>query len=231
MMELLGPITSLLKEGGPLMPLFAFLGGLITSFSPCSLSALPFIIAYIGGGKDQSRSSNLALSATYAAGNALAYGALGVISSLLGTIINFTGSWWYLLLGILMLLVALEQFGLTNFSKSFVKYGQKIKRNRFGAFVFGIISGIFASPCATPIMIAIMAMIAASGTSVLTAIFLFLLFALGNSVTIILAGLASGHLNMNIVQSDSYSTFAKISQSLLGVLIFALGLFLIYQGL
>lgn len=229
MYDILGSLSSLLRAGGPFMPLFALLGGLVTSLSPCSLSALPFIIAYIGGGKDRSRLANLGLSATYAAGNALAYGTLGVLSALLGTLINFTGSWWYLLLGILMLVVALEQFDLTDFSRAFVKYGQKVKRNRFGAFVFGVISGIFASPCATPIMLAIMTMIAASNASIWTGLFLFLLFALGNSFTIIIAGLASGHLNL--LNKTTYSTFAKVSQTVLGVLIFALGLFLIYQGL
>ena len=111
MNQILVNLSAMMRQGGALLPLIALAGGFLTSLTPCSLSSLPFVIAYIGGGEDQSRKRNFILSATYAVGNAITFGALGLLASFLGTLLNFTGKWWYLLLGILMLLVALEQFG------------------------------------------------------------------------------------------------------------------------
>ncbi len=65
----------------------------------------------------------------------------------------------------------------------------KITKRREGildVFFLGILSGILASPCATPIMAAIIAFIAASGNLVIGMIML-LMYSLGHSVLIILA--------------------------------------------
>lgn len=229
MNQILVNLSAMMRQGGALLPLIALAGGFLTSLTPCSLSSLPFVIAYIGGGEDQSRKRNFILSATYAVGNAITFGALGLLASFLGTLLNFTGKWWYLLLGILMLLVALEQFGLLNFSKKFNKLGQKVKRNRFGAFTFGVISGFFASPCATPVMIALMTMITTSQLSLLLGIGLYLLFAVGNAITIITVGMLSG--KVSVLRSESYSKFSKFIEILFGSIIFIFGLFLIYQAL
>lgn len=229
MNELLIELSSLLRSGGALVPLAAFVGGFLTSLTPCSLSSLPFVIAYIGGGEEKSRSKNLTLSATYAAGNAISFALLGLAAALLGRIINLTGSWWYILIGLLMVVVALNQFGLVDITKKFTKFGQKVKRNRFGALVFGIISGIFASPCATPILTALIFMIATSQLSILKGVGLFLLFAAGNAITIITVGMLSGRVG--IIKNEGYSKFAKAIQYGFGLIILVFGVFLISQGL
>lgn len=229
MNDLLFELSGLLKSGGGFLPLIAFLGGFLTSLTPCSLSALPFIIAYLGGGEDSSTGRNLALSATYAAGNALSFGALGLAAAFLGRVLNFTGKWWYLALGILMILLALDQFGLVNLTKSFTKLGQRVKRNRYGALVFGMISGIFASPCATPVMIALMTMITTAQISPLAGLGLYLAFALGNAITVVAAGMVSGRVGF--IKTQGYSKFSKLIEIGFGIIIFAFGMFLIYEGL
>lgn len=228
MNDILFQLSGLMRSGGPLIPIIAILGGFLTSLTPCSLSALPFVIAYIGGGEEVSKKKNFSLSLIYAAGNALAFIAMGLVASLLGKLVNFTGPWWYYLLGAIMVLFSLDQFGLINLTKKFTKLGQKVKRNRFGALVFGIISGVFASPCATPVLTALIAMIATAQMSVAKGIGLFALFALGNAITIVTVGVLSGRVS--IIKKEGYGTFAKIIQYGFAILILTFGIFLIMEG-
>ena len=48
-------LTELFQQGGWLAPFLAFLAGVLTSFTPCSLSAIPLIVAYLGGTDQKNR--------------------------------------------------------------------------------------------------------------------------------------------------------------------------------
>ena len=49
MTHCLNTLANLIQQYIWLAPVLALLGGLVTSFTPCSLSSVPMVIAYIGG--------------------------------------------------------------------------------------------------------------------------------------------------------------------------------------
>ena len=49
MTHCLNTLANLIQQYIWLAPVLALLGGLVTSFTPCSFSSVPMVIAYIGG--------------------------------------------------------------------------------------------------------------------------------------------------------------------------------------
>jgi len=64
----------------------AFLGGLLTSLTPCVYPMIPATVAIFTGAEVSSRLQSVSLAATYIMGVALSYAALGVSAAALGTV-------------------------------------------------------------------------------------------------------------------------------------------------
>jgi len=112
---------------------------------------------------------------------------LGTLASILGKLMQGVGSWWYIVLGILMVLMALQTWEIYDFIPSTYLTSKNTKKGYIGAFADGILGGIFSSPCATPVLIALLAIVASEG-SILWGAFLLLLYSLGYSILVIIAG-------------------------------------------
>jgi cytochrome c biogenesis protein CcdA len=69
------------------------------------------VIAYVSGtgGKDTKKA--FLLSAVFSAGMAVTFTILGSAASILCRLMQGIGSWWYILLGVLMVLMALQIWG------------------------------------------------------------------------------------------------------------------------
>ncbi len=213
-----------------LAPLLALLAGVLTSVTPCSLSSVPLIIAYVGGTARKDPGTAFRYSLVFALGMAITFTALGATASLLGKLLNFgTGGWWYLLLGGLMVLMALQTWGIITIIPASYAQSRNTKKGYQGALVIGVLGGLFSSPCATPVLIALLAVVARSGKPV-RGIFLLLLYSIGHSMLVLVAGTFMG-LTVKISNSKRYGFFAKIVTILLGLVILLAGLFLIYTGL
>src|SRR5665647_728356 len=103
--EWLETISSLIKSNIWLAPLLALLAGVLTSFTPCALSSVPLVIGYVGTSSNNDTKKAFRLSLVFALGMAVTFTILGVIASLAGKLIGRTASWWYIILGILMVLM------------------------------------------------------------------------------------------------------------------------------
>ena len=108
MTELLDHLSTLIQSSGWLAPLLALLAGVLTSFTPCSLSSIPLVIGYVGGTGQKDTKRAFRLSLTFAAGAAVTFTVLGVIASLAGRLMGNGATWWYIVLGVLMVLMALQ---------------------------------------------------------------------------------------------------------------------------
>ncbi|WP_242876000.1 cytochrome c biogenesis CcdA family protein [Cellulosilyticum sp. I15G10I2] len=225
---LLQYISEMIMSNVWIAPIMALAAGVITSFSPCCLSSIPLVIGYVGGtgGNDTKRAFRLSL--TFAAGSAITFTVLGTIASIIGKLMGRSASWWYILLGILMTLMALQILEIYEFIPSTYLMSKSTRKGYLGAFSAGVLGGIFSSPCATPILIVLLALVAQKG-SLIWGVMLLLLYAIGHSTLVLIAGTSVGFVK-KLTSSNKYGKFNRIIKIVMGVLILAIGFYMFYLG-
>lgn len=222
-------LSVLIASAHWLAPALALLAGMLTSVTPCSLSSIPLVVAYVGGAGRRDTLTSFRFSLVFALGMAATFTTLGVLASLLGRLFNFgTGGWWYLILGALMVAMALQTWGIVTIIPSSYAQAKNTKRGYAGAFLTGVLGGLFSSPCATPVLIALLALVARGGNPVWGTI-LLLLYSIGHSILAVVAGTFMG-LTGKLTKSARYGLFAQGVNILLGAGILAAGLYLLYLG-
>jgi cytochrome c biogenesis protein CcdA/thiol-disulfide isomerase/thioredoxin len=173
----------------------AYLGGLLTIFSPCVLPVLPFIFAR----SDQSfRRSGLpillgmAATFTLLASFAAVGGAWLVEINQYG---RYAAMFLLLLLGVALIFPALSE----RLMRPFVALGGRLQQhadqqgNLKGSLLLGVAVGFLWAPCAGPILGLVLAGAALNGANLYSAL-LLLVFAAGAATSLGLALLAGGRI-------------------------------------
>ncbi|MCR1933091.1 cytochrome c biogenesis CcdA family protein [Clostridium tepidum] len=208
--------------------LISFLGGIISSFSPCVLSSIPLIIGYVNKyGKDNKKTA-FKYSLFFSLGIVVTFTTLGIVSSLIGRIFTSGGKLWYLLLGSIMLFVGLQIIGVIEPKNKSCKVPKR-KKGILGAFFLGILGGVLSSPCSTPVLIAILAFVGSKGNILLGFLMLFL-YSVGHCFVIILSGISLSFAE-SLSQSSKANKVNNLLKIILGINILAIGLYLIYLGI
>ncbi len=228
MTELLEGLTAQITANWWLAPLLAFLAGVIASFLPCSLSSIPLIIGYVGGTDQRDPKAAFRLSLTFAAGAAVTFSVLGVIASAAGKLLGSASSWWYIILGVLMVLMALQTWEVFEIIPSSYLVSKNKKRGYAGAFIAGILGGVFSSPCSTPVLIALLAIVAGKG-SVLWGIVLLLFYSMGHGVLAVIVGTSIGFVK-KLSSSKRYGKMSAALKYAMGALILLIGFYMFYLG-
>lgn len=228
MTAILESLSELITKSGWLAPLLALLAGVLTSFTPCSLSSIPLVIGYVGGVGRRDTKRAFWLSVTFAAGAAVTFTTLGVIASLAGKLIGTSASWWYIILGALMILMALQTWGIFEIIPSSYLISKNTRKGFVGAFIAGILGGIFSSPCSTPVLIALLAIVAGKG-SILWGILLLLLYSIGHGILAIVAGTSTGFVQ-KLSSSEKYGKASTVLKIAMGALILLIGFYMFYLG-
>lgn len=226
--DLLEQLSSVISQNIWLAPLIAFFGGLITAFTPCSLSSVPLIIGYVGGYAGNDTKKAFRYSLAFCGGMAITFTALGTAASLLGRLMQFSGSWWYLILGLLMILMALQTWEIINIIPQSALISKNTRRGYLGAAIAGVLGGLFASPCATPVLIALLAVVAREG-NIVWGVVLLLLYSLGHSLLLMIAGTSVGFVKQ-LSRSERYGRVSQILKIIMGSIILLLGFYLLYLG-
>ena len=226
--SILDGLADLIRQNTYIAPLMALLAGILTSVTPCALSGIPLVVGYVGGaGRDEPKRA-LRLSLTFALGSAITFTALGVIASMAGRLIGTSASWWYLILGLLMVLMALQTWEIFEIIPSSYLISRNKKRGYLGALIAGILGGIFSSPCSTPVLIALLASVAGQG-SILWGILLLLLYSVGHGILAVVAGTSVG-LVQKLTKSQKYGRTSRVIKIVMGAAILGIGLYMFYLG-
>lgn len=228
MNQLLEALSALIMEQFWLAPLLALLAGVVASFLPCSLSSIPLIIGYVGGTEQRDPKVAFRLSLTFAAGAALTFSVLGVIASAAGHLLGAASSWWYFALGALMLLMALQTWELFEIIPSSYLVSKNTKKGYGGAFLAGILGGVFSSPCSTPVLIALLAIVAGRG-SLVWGVVLLLCYSIGHGALAVLVGTSIGFVK-KLTSSEKYGRASAWTRYVMGALILLIGFYMFYLG-
>lgn len=226
MTEILENLSNIISQNLWIAPIIALLAGVLTSFTPCALTTIPIIIGYVGGVEEKNTKKSFLLSLVFAVGNAITFTILGVIASFAGTLIGKYSSLWYYFLGILMILMALQTWGIFEIIPTKLLTIKSNKKGFTGAFIAGILGGLFSSACSTPVLIALLALVAQKG-SVAWGILLLFLYSVGHGALAVITGTSIGTVQ-KIYNSDKYEKASKILKIIMGTIILLLGFYMFY---
>lgn len=207
----------------------AFLAGVISAFSPCVLTTIPLVIGYMGNSKISDRKKGLLYSLVFTLGLSITFIALGFLTAYVGMIFSGYGKLIYLVLAFIMIGSSLNILGIINFKKqeNACSIEEKpVKKGLFGIFTLGLFGGFAASPCATPVLAAILSFVASRGNPVL-GVFMLMAYSIGNSILVILAGVSVSTLN-SLVTQPKYIKLANNLKNILAVFILFAGLYVFY---
>jgi len=218
----------LLQPSSLLGYVLVFLGGLVTSLGPCNLATIPLIVAYVGGTKDLPRGRSFVLSSAFALGLAITFTLLGVVVALVGGLVGAGNRWWYYLLAAICFLIGLNLLGVLQVSLPtwFGGLRERIGLKGFpGALALGLVSGLVASQCATPVLAAILTYVMAKGALAYGAALLFI-YALGRGAPVVLAGTFTGALK----RLQSLGQWSGLIEKASGAIIILVGFYFLWTA-
>ena len=224
-----------LFEGGLLVALLvAFLGGVLTDFTPCVWPIIPITLAVIGVRKEKGVWRNLATVSVLIVGMAVMYSLLGVVSALLGRGLGFLfqNLFFLILLVVVLVAMALSLFGLFELrlpSSLQTKISKVSPRGLKGIFFVGLTVGIIASPCVGPVVGPLLVYVAQT-RSLVTGLLLLFAYALGMGSLFLLLGLFYGELT-KIVRSGAWMEWLKKGLGLLLLVVAVYYSHVIYETL
>lgn len=215
-----------LQNISPLGFILVFLGGVVTSFGPCNVAMIPLVVGYVGGSRDLPRSRAFTLSLMFAVGLAITFMLLGVAAALIGGLVGATTAWWYYIVAFVCFVIGLNMLGLIHIEMPLLLGGLRERvtlKGSFGALVLGLISGLVASQCATPVLAAILTYVMTKGALVYGAALLFV-YALGRGVPVVLAGTFTGTLK----RMQMFGRWNEMLEKIAGVVIIVVGLYFVW---
>ena len=228
METLITHLSQSLTENPLLAYLGVFLGGIISSSSPCVLATIPLVIGYVGGYSEGDRRKALLYSLTFILGLSLTFTVLGAIASVIGGLFGMINRTWYFVVGGIAVAIGLQLVGVYELNLPIPGYIQPKQRGLLGAFLLGLVFGIISSPCATPILALILTFVATKGEVAYGTSLLFV-YALGHCVLIFVAGTATGFAE-SFIKSKGISNITTWGKRIGGSIVVIVGIYLFYLG-
>jgi cytochrome c-type biogenesis protein len=171
------------------LPLVGLGAGLLASLSPCILPLVPIQVASIGAA-DASGRRAVALSARFVLGAALVLALLGLAGDLAGFVLIEQRGPVLVIAGALLAYLGLATLELAPLPSA--GSGLGVGR-RLGPVAAGAAFALVTTPCASPLVAAVLTASTAAGVPGLTVVSM-LAFALGYTAIVFLAGVLGGNL-------------------------------------
>lgn len=202
---------------GWLIYLLAFLGGVVTSLSPCSIGLLPVIVGFVIGKKEEADAHPLRSVFQiffFLLGLALMLTAVGIFCALTGQIFgSHSGPYWGLIMASLIMIFGLHMLEIIEIPMPvIVKSLPQNKNNNIVVYpmLIGMLFAFATTPCSTPILAAILAYASVKANLLNAAILLFL-FSMGQGLIMIIAALFSSLFKKLLQLNQVSGMLLKIS--------------------
>lgn len=220
----------------PLLLVLSFAGGLVASISPCILSLLPINLTYIGTREITSRRDAFFKAGAFVLGVITILSLFGLFSSLAAIVLIRFRGYFHILVGVIILVMGLSLAGLIQLPlprQKFVSVSNQAdsqsQRTPFwlmgrvralfaGPYGVGLTFALVSSPCTSPVMFAVLAAGAATGSQALS-VLTMVSYAIGYTAIIFFASLFAGLAKQTrslLTHSETIVRFASVLLLLIG---------------
>lgn len=210
----------------------AFVGGVLTSFTPCVYPLIPITATYITSSniKKGTKTNAFLLAFIYVTGVSIVYAGLGMFAAMTGSFFGSisTHPVTYFVVGNIILLLGLSMLDVFSIRlPSFMQTAgvNKKRKGLLGALLVGMASGLMVAPCTAPSLGVLLTFVATKQSFFLGASLLFT-FAFGMGVLLIIVGTFSGILPV-LPKSGGWMEKVKM---LLAFIMFIIGEYYIFKA-
>ncbi len=196
-----------------LLPL-SFLGGLLASVSPCILALLPVNLSYIGTLKIKSRGDAFVKAGLFVLGAVTILSLFGLVSSFAGFVMVEFRGYINIAVGLIMAVMGLWLMGVIALPLP----QMNVNLPQAGPYGVGLTFALVSSPCASPVLFAVLAASAGTGSPILGTLTM-VFYALGYTMIIFLASLFTGLAKQSkrlLQHSDGVIRFGSLALMLTG---------------
>jgi cytochrome c-type biogenesis protein len=209
-----------------------FVGGMLTASNPCVLAMIPLMMSFVAGRKEEKPSVLRAFgySLVFVFGLAVTFTALGMIAALAGKMYGDVSSVWNWIVAAVCVVMGLHLMGVVTVPIPSLGGTLAPKTRGFlGALVLGLLFGVVSAPCAAPILVVLLTYLAGSGSSVTWGGTLLLVYALGHSVLILIAGTSMGAARQ-LIENKKATRVLDLLRRGAGAAIVLVGVYFAYRG-
>ncbi len=220
-------------ETNPWLAVLAiFVGGLLTAacrwaraLTPPLWGSAGGLTRGVGGG-----GRSLLLSVVFVVGLSLTFTGLGMFAALAGQLYGDISSVWNWVVVVVCLAMGLHLMEVVQVPIPAVVRFRPRARGVLGALVLGLLFGFVSAPCAAPILVVLLTYLAGANASVPYGGLLLLVYGLGHSVLILVAGTSVGAAQ-RLIDSRSLNRATGILRRVAGAVIVLVGLYFAWAGL
>lgn len=210
-----------------------FVGGMLTASNPCVLAMIPLMMSFVAGSKEEKPGvlKAFSFSLVFVLGLAVMFTALGMVAALAGKMYGDVSKVWNWIVAIVCVFMGLHLMGVVNIPiPSLAGRMQPKTRGVLGALLLGLLFGLVSAPCAGPILVVLLTYLAGSGASVAWGGTLLLVYALGHSVLILIAGTSMGAARLLLENRKTTRTLELLRRAA-GVVIVLVGVYFASRGI
>jgi len=212
--------------------LAVFTGGFLTASNPCVIAMIPLMMSFVVGRKEERPGVPRAflLSLTFVLGLSITFMIMGMVAALAGKMYGDVSGSLNWLVAVVCVVMGLHLMGVL--SVPIPSLGTRIQprmRGLLGSLVLGLLFGLVSTPCAAPILVVLLTYLAGSGASVTYGGMLLLVYALGHSLLILVAGTSMGAARTLIENKKMIRTMDILRRGA-GVVVLLVGIYFGYRG-
>ncbi len=194
---------------------FAAGGGLLASISPCILAMLPVNLSYIGTLNVKSRREAFWNATGFVLGVVTILSVFGLFSSVAGAVMVEWRGYINLAVGCLIMLMGLSIRGLFHLPLPQTQISLPPVAGTYGV---GVTFALISSPCASPVLFAVLAAAAATGSPVWS-VLTMVAYGLGYTAVIFATSLFAGLIRLTrqiLVNSETVMGWGGLALILMG---------------
>ena len=200
----------------------------MASLSPCSIAIIPLIMGYVLGFSNQGVAKTFLQLVFFILGSSVVFSIIGIICALTGKVfISIGGAYFMLFIASFVMVMGLKLLNVLDFEfPVFIKQIPKNEGNNLllYPFIVGVFFSLAGTPCSTPILMAIMSF-AALANKIFLAVLMLFLFAIGQSVIILLVGVGLS----KVKSMKSLNNFSEVLLKISGVLLIFASIYIFYK--